>query len=355
MRNIAITASILLALIVSCADNSANYSISGTGVASGDTLYLYGLDRRYEYMDTILADDDGNFKHKIYADTVFPLSLLMPDGERLLLYAEPNIETTVSPDSTRKDKWSVKGGELQHIYDSMAARIEQSHPTRLFEEIDSFVRRNPMNEVSIMLWRRYMTESPSPNSRNIRDISNLFGGKLNDNDYVTDYQESANKKRSLATTKYTSVPVFNFTETYDTTKISNSRYKDKFLIINFWASWDTLSCERVKKMSRLYSRYSTDKLMMLNVSLDHDTSQWRQKVLADTILGDNVCDLEMWDNILVKRYDISSLPYSVLVNPQLLNISYNTTPEKLDASLDSIMDIYKKNKEDNDKRRKKKK
>ena len=78
-------------------------------------------------------------------------------------------------------------------------------------------------------------------------------------------------------------------------------------------------------------------------------------MLADSILGDNVCDLKMWDNVLVKRYDVNSLPYSILVNPQLLNISYDTNPEKLDASLDSIIDVYKKNKETNDKRRKKKK
>ena len=43
------------------------------------------------------------------------------------------------------------------------------------------------------------------------------------------------------------------------------------------------------------------------------------------------------------------------MNPQLLNISYDTNPEKLDASLDSIMGVYKKNKETSDKRRKKKK
>ncbi len=354
MRHIAIIASILLVLLASCNDGKY-YSISGTGVASGDTLYLYGLDRRYEYMDTILADDDGGFEYEIYTDTVFPLSLLMPTGDALVLYAEPAVKAVVAPDSARQGKWNIKGGNLQHIYDSMSARIEGLTPTRRFEEIDSFVRRDPMNEVSIMLWRRYMIESPTPNIRNIRDISNIFGGRLNDNDYVIDFQEFVARKRALTTIMYTSVPVFNFVAIDDTTRIANSRYKDKFLVLNFWASWDSLSCERVKQMSLLSKRYTTDKLMMLNVSLDHDTAQWRQKVLADTILGDNVCDLEMWNNILVKRYDVGSLPYSVLVNPQLLNISYNTTPEKLDHSLDSIIGVYEKNKEKNEKRRNKKK
>lgn len=355
MRNIAIVVSILLALLVSCTGGEAYYNISGSGVASGDTLYLYGLDRRYEYMDTIFADEDGTFDYDVYADTVFPMSLLMPTGEALVLFAEPAVAATVVPDSVQQGKWVVTGGQLQHVYDSMAARIEKLPIAKRYNEIDSFVRRDPMNEVNIMLWRRYLVESPTPDFRNIRNVSNLFGGRLNDDDFIVDFKEFADKKRSLATVIYSSVPVFNFVAMDDTTKISNARYRDKFLVLNFWASWDSLSCEHMKQMSSLYKRCKADEFMMLNVSLDHDTAQWRQKVLADSILGDNVCDLKMWDNVLVKRYDVSSLPYSVLVNPQLLNISYDTNPEKLDASLDSIMNVYKKNKETTEKRRKKKK
>ena len=78
-------------------------------------------------------------------------------------------------------------------------------------------------------------------------------------------------------------------------------------------------------------------------------------VNADSIAGDNVCDLKAWDNILIERYDVNTLPYSVLVNPQLLNIEYDVTPEKIDAELDSLIVTYKKDKEEKEKRRKKKK
>ena len=104
MRNIAKIVSILLVLLTSCAENNIYYyRINGSGVAPGDTLYLYGLDRRYEYIDTILADNEGNFKYEIYADTVFPLNLIMPTGEALVLYAEPTLEATIFPDSIQQD------------------------------------------------------------------------------------------------------------------------------------------------------------------------------------------------------------------------------------------------------------
>ena len=414
MRNIAIIVSILLVLFTSCAEKNINYySINGSGVTSGDTLYLYGLDCRYEYIDTILADNDGNFKHEIYADTVFPLSLIMPTGEALVLYAEPTLEATIFPDSTQQDtidcvqqdtldcaqqdtlnciqqdtldcaqqdtldciqqdtldciqqdtldcaqqkKWCIKGGKLQQAYDSMVTRIEKLSPTRTFQEIDSFVSHNPMSEINIMLLRRYLVESPSPSNRDIREILNKLGGKLNDNDYIIYVRELLDKKRLASTIIYSSIPSFNFTAIDDSTRINNSRYKNKFLVINFWASWDSLSSEHVKQMTGLIEKHRRDTLMMLNVSLDHDTAMWRQKVSADTILGDNVCDLEIWNNNLVKRYGVSSLPYSVLVNPKSLNISYNTTPEKLNLSLDSIINAFKeeKKKEEEKERERKRK
>ena len=391
MRNIATIVSILLVLFTSCTENNIHYyRINGSGVASGDTLYLYGLDSRYEYMDTILADKDGNFRHEIYADTVFPLSLLMPTGEALVLYAEPTLEATIFPDTTQinspvstqlslpdstqqstadsiqqnqpdsiqqslpdsiqqslpdsiqQKKWCVIGGKLQYAYDSIAAHLEKFPASRHYEEIDSFVRKNPMNEVNIMLLRRYLVETSSPNNRNIREILNKLGGKLQDDEYIKYTQELLENKRSASTVIYSSLPSFNFTAIDDSTKILNSRYKNKFLIINFWASWDSLSCEHIKKMSSLTEKHRRDSLMMLNISLDYDTAQWRQKVLTDTILGDNVCDLKIWDNNVVKRYGISNLPYSVLVNPKSLNIIYDTKPEELNVSLDSIIDAFKK-------------
>ena len=353
MRNIAIIASILLVLLGSCADKGIYYSINGSGVASGDTLYLYGLDNRYEYMDTIFADNEGNFRYEIYADTVFPLSLIMPTGDALVLYAEPNLEATIFPDSMQQDKWCINGGELQQAYDSMSTCIEELPYNRRVEKIDSFVRRNPMSEVNIMLLRRYVVETAVPNNRDIREILNEFGGKLNDNNYVKYAQELIEKKRSASTVIYSTVPTFNYTGIDDTTKINNARYKDKFLVINFWASWDPLSCDHVKTMGKLSDAYSRDTLMMLNISLDHDTAHWREKILTDTIMGDNVCDLKMWNNILVKRYGVSSLPYSILVNTKLQNISYDIKPTEFKASVDSVIDVYKKEKEKEKKDKKK--
>jgi hypothetical protein len=83
---IRIIAFTMLLCIAACGEERAVCHLSGTAPEGGDTLYLYGLDRRYEKVDTIVADKDGRFEHTIATDTLFPTNLLLPTGKNILLY-----------------------------------------------------------------------------------------------------------------------------------------------------------------------------------------------------------------------------------------------------------------------------
>lgn len=354
MRNIAFIVSLLL-LTASCIDNRRTCQVSGTGVGADDTLYLFGLDRRYEYVDTIVADKTGNYKHKVAIDTISPMSLLMPSGEDIVLFAEPNKTIEITPDSIRKGCWTVQAGAMQQLYDSMAALIEPLGNIGRHEAVERFIQSDPLNEAGIILMRRYLIESSDPLTRNIRDIINKFGGRLQDNDYLAEYKKTIEQKRSISNIHHSSVPLFDYIAMDDSTKLNNKRYKEKYWVINFWASWDTLSRNHVKAISKACKSRDAEYLTMLNISLDHDTAEWRKAVIADSLTGDNVCDRKMWANTLVKRYDVNTLPYSVLVNPQLLNVEYNITADKFEASIDSLIKKHKENKIKAEKLRKKKK
>lgn len=354
MRNIAFIVSLLL-LTVSCIDNRRTCQLLGTGVGADDTLYLFGLDRRYEQVDTIIADKAGNYKHKVAIDTLSPMSLLMPSGADIVLFAEPDKTIGITPDSLQKERWTVQGGAMQQLYDSMALLLEPLSNINRYETVERFVQSNPLNEVGIILMRKYMVESPTPLTRNIRDIISKFGGRLQDNDYIAEHKKAIEQKRSISNIHHSSVPLFDYTEMDDSTKLNNKRYKEKYWVINFWASWDTLSRSHIKKMSKVCKSRDAEYLTMLNISLDHDTAEWRKAVIADSLTGDNVCDRKMWGNTLVKRYDVSTLPYSVLVTPQLLNMEYNLTADKLETSIDSLITKYKESKKKTEKLRKKKK
>lgn len=109
-----------LLLAASCKE-APRYTITGNTGKGGDTLYLFGLDSRYEKIEKIACDKQGTFTHTVKTDTIAPLGLVMPSGELITLFAEPNVEAQLLPDSIKGEGWIVKGGREQALYDSIAA------------------------------------------------------------------------------------------------------------------------------------------------------------------------------------------------------------------------------------------
>lgn len=354
MRAANAIAAILILLCISCSDSIRTFHLSGHGAGAGDTLYLYGMDSRYKRMDTIVADNGGSFTHDIPTDTLTPLGMLLPDGKEIIIFAEPEASAAIAPDTAKRGRWRVTSGIIQQTYDSMATALEPLSAFQRQEKITAFIEKHPMDETGIMLFRRYLMENPAATNRHLREIINKFGGRLQDNDYLIEARNKLEQKSSTANLLYASMPVFNYTEMDDTTKISNKRYKEKFTILSFWAAWDTLSRNHLNAVADTGRRFKDEEVTLLNISLDHDTALWRQTVGTDSIGGDNVCDRKMWNNTLVKRYNITTLPYTVIINPQLMNVAYNVTPDKLGHKLDSLITSHKEEKKKRETRLKKK-
>ena len=70
-------------------------------------------------------------------------------------------------------------------------------------------------------------------------------------------------------------------------------------------------------MSKIARNNSDDEFALLNISLDHDTASWRRCIEKDTIEGDNICDAQLWDNSIVKEFNIEKLPFSLQMNPYM--------------------------------------
>jgi hypothetical protein len=64
--------------------------------------------------------------------------------------------------------------------------------------------------------------------------------------------------------------------------------------------------------------------------------------------------MKMWNNALVKRYNVNTLPYSVIIGPQLMSVSYNIAPDKLGHKLDSLINRHEEEKKKQERLLKKK-
>ena len=74
---------LLLLLLLSCGEKNMNlYTIDGKTGEAGEKIFLFGLDSRYERLDSTTSDSEGEFTFTINADTVTQtasrLSLFVP-------------------------------------------------------------------------------------------------------------------------------------------------------------------------------------------------------------------------------------------------------------------------------------
>lgn len=340
-------------LAVACKE-APRYTIAGSTGNAGDTLYLFGLDSRYEKIDKIACDAQGTFNHFIETDTIAPLGLVLPSGDMITLFAEPGVNATLVKNEIDGKGWTVKGGEEQALYDSIAAIIAKAESNSAKQvHLEEFTRNHPMSNVNVEIIRRFMIDIPHPNNSFILSRIRNLGGTLQDHELFNEIQERIDNKNSNVL--YKLLPSFNYT-TAEGNKVNTKSYKGKMLVINFWATWDSLSRAQMKEISRQFATKDTSNIGMLNISLDYDTAQWRRCIKEDSIAGDNVCDSKMWNSDFVKRFNISNLTFSLVASPFHRIDLFEMPADRFSTITDSLAGKYfkendNKKKTNRDKRR----
>jgi thiol-disulfide isomerase/thioredoxin len=91
--------------------------------------------------------------------------------------------------------------------------------------------------------------------------------------------------------------------------------KGKVVLIDFWASWCKPCRAENPNVVRLYKKYKNDGFEIYSVSLDKSKDKWVQAIAADGLEWPyHVSDLKFWNAAPAKEYNVSSIPYTVLVD-----------------------------------------
>lgn len=112
-----------------------------------------------------------------------------------------------------------------------------------------------------------------------------------------------------------SAPYFRLRNAEDK-DISRSNFKDQYLLIQFWASWDTVSRANNAMFRRIYKKEQKNKnFALLGVSLDLDKKKWQETIKADTLKWEQACDFSGWSGEIIKQFAIQTLPTNILLSP----------------------------------------
>ena len=342
---------ILLLILFSCKGNEApKYTIQGTGVTGG-TVYLWSGDENHKSVSSV--NSNGNFTMSVTLNDTVLMTLMLPDCKTIPLFAEPGVTATLEPDSTLKSGWSVKGGGIQALHDSISRVLDATdNLDKQKKIIDEFTGKYPISEVNVEIFRRYLADRPHPDNEYLRRMISKYGGILQDHRYFSIMRKLLDKK--TGNVRHRLFPTFHYT-TIDGKKADQGTYSDKYLLVNFCATWNPECHKFVKELGNFRENVERENFAILNISLDSDTAKWRSAIIGDSIVGDNVLDIKGMNSETLESFNIVKLPYSVLVTPYKRISEYGISLDSITtARIDSLThrhDVKEAEKKNNKKKK----
>ena len=323
---------LLLIILSACGSKNTN-SVYLNGEIKGlgnDTLYIYGTDKFYNRMDTLLVKDD-KFSATLTTDTLVSTWLQFSDGTEYPLYLN------------KGDKIKIKGSAAELTFQKELKGLSTPSEKALEEKAEAFINSHPSSLVSIYLLEKYFVQKPQPDFSLIKEMTEHMTGGLKDRPYVDELLDLIQEEEKVSVGK--TIPYVNLPNAKGT-QISRTSFKDKYLLIHFWASWDPQSMEANAALRRIYKKEEKNKLFALwGISLDIDRKEWEEAIKRDTLKWEQSCDFSGWNTAPIKQLAIQALPANLFLSPSGKIEGKNMSEEDIKKKLEEIEQKEKEKKE----------
>jgi thiol-disulfide isomerase/thioredoxin len=121
------------------------------------------------------------------------------------------------------------------------------------------------------------------------------------------------------------------------TNLKLSDLKGSYVLIDFWASWCGPCRKENPNVVKTYNKYKDDRFTIVSVSLDTDKLKWLGAIQADGLIWPNhVSDLGGWNSKVSRKYNVSSIPFTVLIDKEGNIVQTNLRGPDLENKLAEI-------------------
>ena len=201
---------------------------------------------------------------------------------------------------------------------------------KLLIEDTIFIRNHP-NSIHSTFLLGFLTERiPKENIISLHD-------NLSDSIKKTKYAKKVSKSLELGKDFKIGDLAENFElPNLNSEMISLNAYREKFVLLEFWASGCGPCRQENPNLLKNYKKYKNKGFEIFSITVDRNKENWRNAVKKDSMIWTTVGDLKGMDGDVILTYKLKFIPKNYLINPDGIIIAENLRGDQLGDKLEEI-------------------
>ena len=122
------------------------------------------------------------------------------------------------------------------------------------------------------------------------------------------------------------------------TNLSLAAVRGKYTLIDFWASWCTPCLLQIPDLKEAYAAYHDQGFEILGVSVDSKEDRWKKSILKYDMTWPQISDLKGWGSASAADYNVTFIPFNVLIDEEGKIVAKNLHSKALMAQLEGLME-----------------
>lgn len=125
-------------------------------------------------------------------------------------------------------------------------------------------------------------------------------------------------------------------------QISLKKFKGKYILLEFWASWCIPCREEFPYLKKAYAKYHNKGFEIIGFSIDglENKNAWIEAIKKDGLPWIQLCDFKVWNSDVIIEYNYlggKGIPANFLINPEGKIIAKNLRGEDVEKALSALI------------------